>query len=168
MTNLLPMQADSDFFITLFKEMAKIQIIVETFMSDYFIRQRFEMVQARDKQLKLDISQGNNFNKLGSFAGFPSLSYRRKVDNQQRIGNSIMSHLHFVTFQFLDVDEVIYAARLNQELDMWNHKQDLIRSPHTFLRQKAEKIVTPFITQQEELIKFKKEQRYTKFDKEIT
>ena len=38
MTNLLPMEANSDFFIDLYREIAKFQVIVETFMSDYFIR----------------------------------------------------------------------------------------------------------------------------------
>lgn len=40
---------------------------------------------------------------------------------------------------------------------MWNHKEDMKKSPHKFLRNKAAKIENPFIREQEELIKFKKE-----------
>ena len=43
-----------------------------------------------------------------------------------------------------------------------------MKSPHKFLRKKAVKIEYPFIRTQEELIKFKKEQRYAKTDKEVS
>ena len=58
LTNLLPAASNSDFFIDLYKELARIQIIVETYISDYFIRQRFDMVQKRDKQLERDVRVG--------------------------------------------------------------------------------------------------------------
>ena len=79
-----------------------------------------------------------------------------------------MSHLNFVTFQYLDLDETVYRTRLNHELNIWNHKQDMSKSPHKLIRLKAAKIESPFITEQEDLIKFKKEQRYASQDKEVT
>ena len=79
-----------------------------------------------------------------------------------------MSHLNFETFHFLDLDESVYLTRLNHEMNMWNHRKDLSRSPHTFIRMKANKLNSPFISEQEELVKFKREQRYSKDDKEIT
>ena len=68
----------------------------------------------------------------------------------------------------MDLDETVYTTRLHHEMNMWNHKQDQSRSPHKFIRTKAALISSPFITEQEELIKFKKEQRYSRDDKEIT
>ena len=79
-----------------------------------------------------------------------------------------MAHLNFVTFQFLDLDESVYTTRLNHEMNMWNHKKDCLQSPHKFIRLEAAKLESPFIKEQEELIKFKKEQRYSRDDKEIT
>ena len=54
------MESKSDFFVDLFREIGKIQTIVETYSSDYFIRQRFEMVHARDRQIERDQRQGMN------------------------------------------------------------------------------------------------------------
>ena len=79
-----------------------------------------------------------------------------------------MSHLNFVTFQFLDIDESVYIKRLNLEMKMWNHKKELIHSPHKFIRMEAAKMTSPFIMEQEDLVKFKKEQRYSKDDREMT
>ena len=56
------MESKSDFFVDLFREIEKIKIIVETYSSDYFIRQRFEMVHAKDRQIDRDQRQGNNLN----------------------------------------------------------------------------------------------------------
>ena len=84
MTNLLPAESMSDFFIILFREVSRIQVIVETYVSDYFIRKRFEMVAERDKQLERDARAGRVgvAPQLKGFAGFPSLTYRRTIDQQ--------------------------------------------------------------------------------------
>ena len=100
MTNLLPAESKSDFFISLYREIARIRIIVETYVSDYFIRQRFDMVATRDKQLMREAVDGRvgPCPQLNGFAGFSSLTYRRTLDHQQKISSSIMAHLNFVTF----------------------------------------------------------------------
>ena len=51
----------------------------ETYISDYFIRQRFERVRTRDKE----ISEMAPEDKVGlntSFAGYNESAYRRMVD----------------------------------------------------------------------------------------
>ena len=128
------------------------------------------MIATRDTQLLREAAAGRvgPAPQLKGFAGHPSLTYRRTLDRQQKISSSIMSHLDFITFQFLDLDESVYTARLHHEVDMWNHKKDLSRSPHKFIRLEATKLTSPFIEEQEDLIKFKKEQRYSKDDREIT
>ena len=170
MTNLLPVESQSDFFIMLYRELSRIQVIVETYVTDYFIRQRFDMVAQRDLQRERDVRLGivGRQGQLTGFAAFPTLTYWRKIDHQQRISSSIMSHLNFITFQFLDLDEAVYTKRLNDEMVMWIHKKELCRSPHRFIRMEAAKMTSAFIQEQEDLIKFKKDQRYSRDDKEIT
>ena len=170
LTNLLPMEADSDFFVVIYREIARIQVIVDTYVTDYFIRQRFNIVHEKDKQMIREVRQGRHADSVpaAGFAGYPSLSYLRKIDQQQKISSAIMSHLNFVTFQYLDLDENVYRKRLSHELNIWNHKQDMSKSPHKLIRLKAAKIQSPFIAEQEDLIKFKKEQRYASQDKEVT
>ena len=143
------MESDSEFFIDLFREVTKIQIIVETYTSDYFIRQRFDIVHQKDKQIIREIRQGRHAESvpIAGFVGYPSLSYLRKIDQQQKISSAIMSHLNFVTFQYLDLDETVYRTRLENEMNIWNHKQDMSKSPHKLIRLKAAKIESPFITE---------------------
>ena len=107
--------------------------MVETYVSDYFIRQRFERVRARDKEILLKAPEDKAGLVLG-FAGYSEIEYRRMVDKQTRISDSILSELHSFTFKFLELDESVYMARLNQEMVLWDHHQELKKSPHIFFR----------------------------------
>ena len=79
MTNLLVFESGSSFFFELYIEVSKVRYMFETYISDYFIRQRFERVRTRDKE----ISEMAPEDKIGlntSFAGYNESAYRRLVD----------------------------------------------------------------------------------------
>ena len=74
------------------------------------------------------------------FSGFSEQAYRRLVDQQQRIMEGILSDIHYFTFKFLEIEESVYAQRLNKEMIIWNHREKLKKSPLQFSRREADLI----------------------------
>ena len=53
--------------------------MVETYVSDYFIRQRFERVRVRDKKI-MSMAPEDKTGLVPGFAGYSEIEYRRMVD----------------------------------------------------------------------------------------
>ena len=80
MTNLLVFGSGSDFFFELYTEVSKVRYMVETYIADYFIRQRFERVKTRDNQIKNNMAPEDRSEVITGFVGYNESAYRRLVD----------------------------------------------------------------------------------------
>ena len=93
LTNLLVFESGSNFFFELYTEVSKVRYMFETYISDYFIRQRFERVRNRDKEIS-EMAPEDKIGLITSFAGYNESAYRRIVDQQTSISESVLSDLH--------------------------------------------------------------------------
>ena len=57
----------------------------------------------------------------------------------------MISHMYFFAFEHLQVDQAVYASKLDEEMKVWHYKQAMLRSPHRAERDQAVKIQTPFL-----------------------
>jgi hypothetical protein len=126
MSTLLLM-GESDFFVGLYKTVEVNRLILATHLDDLMLKERFDMVNYRSKLIK-EHRPGSSTN--GGFQDFPPLAYLRKLDQQQMQTRRLLSHLYFYTFEHLQVDQALYAKKLEEEMQVWHLKQRLLRSPH--------------------------------------
>lgn len=109
----------------------------ETYLKDYFLKERFLLV---NQHMKLN----NLTTYTQGFLSFSMLAYSRKIAQQEELQKDMLNVLKSLILESLNVTHDVYERRLSEEIVVWNDKQQLALSPNPLLRAQSEVIDTIF------------------------